>query len=262
VRQLVREKKPFILCIQETKIASVDVHICNSIWGDVNVDFSYQPSVDAPGGLVTFWDKNEVKVWSSMSFQHVLVISGRFVKTKENFVLWNVYAPFDIVRQEALWINMSTNLNPFIGQNVCICGDFNVIRCVDERCTTGNVSSQAASAHFNQFIEGNFFIDLPLWGRRFTWFRGDGRSMSCLDRFLLSDSWCISWPNCCQMASARGLFDHCPLVLTVDEEDWGPRPLRILKCWEDFPGYNIFVREKWNSFHIEGWGGYVLKEIF
>lgn len=60
--------------------------------------------------------------------------------------------------------------------------------------------------------------------------------MSRLDRFLLTERWSLSWPNCFQMASARGLSDHCPLVLTVDEDDWGPRPLRLLKCWENIPG--------------------------
>ncbi|PNX60241.1 cysteine-rich receptor-like protein kinase, partial [Trifolium pratense] len=36
----------------------------------------------------------------------------------------------------------------------------------------------------------------------------------------------------------------------------------MLKCWKDIPGYNVFVREKWNSFQVDGWGGYVLKEKF
>ncbi|PNX62161.1 cysteine-rich receptor-like protein kinase, partial [Trifolium pratense] len=34
----------------------------------------------------------------------------------------------------------------------------------------------------------------------------------------------------------------------------------MLKCWKDVPGYNLFVRDKWNSFQVDGWGGYVLKE--
>jgi len=34
----------------------------------------------------------------------------------------------------------------------------------------------------------------------------------------------------------------------------------MLKCWQDSPGYMQFVQEKWNSFQIEGWGGYVIKE--
>jgi hypothetical protein len=52
------------------------------------------------------------------------------------------------------------------------------------------------NAHFNQFIDDNGLINLPLCGRRFTWYKGDGTSMSRLDRFLLSEDWCLQWPNC------------------------------------------------------------------
>ena len=41
VSHLVRENKPFILCLQETKLPLLDAFVCNSIWGDVNVNFSY-----------------------------------------------------------------------------------------------------------------------------------------------------------------------------------------------------------------------------
>jgi len=147
-------------------------------------------------------------------------------------------------------------------QNVCICGDFNAVRHVEERRSVGNHFCQARSANYNLFIEDNLLVDLPLRGRNFTWFRGDGRSMSRIDRFLLSDKWCQTWPNCFQMAMSRGLSDHCPLVLSIDVENWGPKPLRLLKCWELLPGYASFVRDKWRSLQVDGWGGFVLKEKF
>jgi hypothetical protein len=34
----------------------------------------------------------------------------------------------------------------------------------------------------------------------------------------------------------------------------------MLKCWRDVPGYNLFVKEKWRSLNVDGWGGFVLKE--
>jgi len=51
-------------------------------------------------------------------------------------------------------------------------------------------------------------------------------------------------------------------VLSIDEEDWGPRPTRLLKCWQDIPGYKQYVSDKWKSFDVSGWGGFVLKEKF
>jgi len=84
--------------------------------------------------------------------------------------------------------------------------------------------------------------------------------MSRLDRFLLSEDWCAHWPNMIQRALIRGLSDHCHISLSMDEENWGPRPRRMLKCWADLLGYKQFVRDNLQSYHIEGWGGYVLKE--
>lgn len=45
----------------------------------------------------------------------------------------------------------------------------------------------------------------------------------------------------------------------MDEENWGPRPSRMLKCWQEMPGYKQFVKEKWQSFQVDGWGGYILR---
>jgi len=84
--------------------------------------------------------------------------------------------------------------------------------------------------------------------------------MSRLDRFFLSEKWCDTWHNTIQGTHQRGLSDHVPLTLHVDEANWGPRPLRMLKCWADFPSYEDFVRNTWGSFHIQGWGGYVLRK--
>jgi len=74
---------------------------------------------------------------------------------------------------------------------VCVCGDFNAVRCPEERRGTSGVFTTAWIDTFNNFIEDLTLLDLPLRGRMFTWFRGDGKSMSRIDRFLLSENWCL-----------------------------------------------------------------------
>lgn len=39
----------------------------------------------------------------------------------------------------------------------------------------------------------------------------------------------LAW-DCC-------LSDYCPIVLIVDEDNWSPKLLRMLKSWDDFFGY-------------------------
>jgi hypothetical protein len=142
----------------------------------------------------------------------------------------------------------------------CVCGDFNAVRSIEERRSSSAGQRPLDTIALNCFIDEYFLINLPLCGRKFTWYRGDDLSMSRLDSFLLSEEWCLSWPNCRQDAHLRGLSDHFALVLASDEANWGLRPLRMLKCWRDVPGYSVFVKEKWQSLRVDGWGGFILKE--
>jgi len=165
-----------------------------------------------------------------------------------------------VKQRSALWERLTSFVVSNSNDCVCLCGDFNSVRCLEERKGRGTVARQMDIDGFNKFIDDTLLIDLPICGRLFTWYRGDGISMSRLDRFLLSEKWCEAWPNCIQVAHQRGLSDHVPLVLHVDEANWGPRPLRMLKCWADYPGYNDFVRLKWSSFNVQGLGGFVLQQ--
>jgi len=65
--------------------------------------------------------------------------------------------------------------------------------------------------------------------------------MSRLDRFMLSEEWFLTWPNCVQLAQIQGLSDHRFIVLSVDEVDLGPRPKRMLKCWVEIPCHKQFA---------------------
>ncbi|GAU23620.1 hypothetical protein TSUD_386090 [Trifolium subterraneum] len=260
VRKLVVDQNPFFICLQESKMQTCDVFLCSALWGNSPHDFSYRPSVGASGGLLSIWDSNEVEVWSTESREHVLWCHGRFIKSGEEFSVANVYAPCDDGAKQGLWDSLSASIQTLRGQQVCICGDFNAIKRLDERRSSRGVHRFGDHIPFNRFIEDNDLIYLPLSGRNFTWFKGDGLSMSRLDRFMLFEEWCLTWPNCKQEARMRGLSDHCPLILFANEEDWGPCPSRMLKCWKDIPGYHVFVREKWKTLQVDGWGGYVLKE--
>jgi exonuclease III len=260
VLRLVREKNPFVFCIQETKLQVVDDFVCRSLWGGESYGFSYRPSLGAACGILTLWNSKEVDVFMSMSFENVLIIKGRFLKSGVDFAIANVYAPCDNVGREHLWERVAALIHNDEGRAWCVSGDFNAIRSESERKSRviGGVSENFSA--FNNFIDFTMLVDLPLGGRNFTWYRGDGLSMSRLDRFLLSEEWINSWPNCFQVALSRSVSDHCPILLSIDEANWGPRPNRMLKCWSDLPGYKEFVLEKWRTFNVNGWGGYVLKE--
>ena len=53
VKKLVSDKKPFVLCLQETKLCTVDDMLVKAIWEIPSTSYSFQPSVGASGGLLT-----------------------------------------------------------------------------------------------------------------------------------------------------------------------------------------------------------------
>jgi hypothetical protein len=84
-----------------------------------------------------------------------------------------------------LWVSLSARLEALGRVKVCVCGDFNVVKHVEERRSLRVGLRPLDHIPFNRFIEDNHLVDLPLHGRKFTWFKGDGHAMSHLDRFLL-----------------------------------------------------------------------------
>jgi hypothetical protein len=87
VKRQVNDKKPFVLCIQESKMSVINDSLIKAIWGCSTVGYSFQPSIGASGGMLTIWDSNFVEVWSTTSFPHVLVIRGRFLKLLRSLLL-------------------------------------------------------------------------------------------------------------------------------------------------------------------------------
>jgi len=126
-------------------------------------------------------------VWSSSSVDHALSIHGRFISSNEEFHLFNVYVSCNGNERQVLWDSLSSRLQALRGKKVCVCGDFNAVRCMEERRSVSASGGVLDFEPFNQFIVENALIDLPLCGRNFTWFKGDGKSMSRIDRFLLSE---------------------------------------------------------------------------
>lgn len=61
-----------------------------------------------------------------------------------------------------------------------MCGDFIALRNMEERCSVWGTVASLDGSSFKNFIN-NILIDFPLCGRRYTWFKGDGLSMSRLD---------------------------------------------------------------------------------
>jgi hypothetical protein len=156
------------------------------LWGNSSHAYSFRPSVGMSGGLLTMWDTLEVEIWLSTN-EHVLWCHRRFLKAREVLYLANVYAPCDLGVKQTLWDSLLGRIQALNGERVCVCGDFNAVRSNEERRSSSVGSRALDHIPFNHFINDAILIDLPLSGRKFTWYKDDSLAMSRLDRFLLSE---------------------------------------------------------------------------
>jgi len=107
VKELVKEKYPFVLCLQETKMQSIYDFVCTSIWGPLNCDYSFSPSVGASGGLLTVWNTSEVEVWASSRMAGSLNLMLSFICSMCMLLVIRELSRrcgFHYVRVSSLWV--------------------------------------------------------------------------------------------------------------------------------------------------------------
>lgn len=90
-------------------------------------------------------------------------------------------------------------------------GDFNLISNSYERKRSLFVNRKSEQMEFKAFIEEWSLVDLPCYGNSFSWFSGDGKFMSRIDKFLLSDSLIERWEVVDQFIRKRDISYHCPV---------------------------------------------------
>lgn len=81
-------------------------------------------------------------------------------------------------------------------------------------------SRRGEMLEFRNFIEDLNWVDVPSIGGIFTWFNGDGSSMSRLDRFLFPRIRLLVVRLIVgQYVGQRDISDHCPIWLKASDVD-------------------------------------------
>jgi len=77
----------------------------------------------------------------------------------------------------------------------CVVWDFNYIRRKERKSLifVSDYSNQISG--FNNFIEKDDLVDIPMVGRKFTWYKPNGYVKSRIDKVLVSRKWLEKWPN-------------------------------------------------------------------
>ncbi|KAL5148468.1 putative ribonuclease H protein [Glycine soja] len=258
---MVRKHNADILCLQETKKVKIDNSMCQAIWGEADVCWEMQPSINTAGGLLCLWNGNRFKVERKVSGRGFILLEGVWKNEAQKVHIINIYAPCDAQHRRELWDSLKQlkSMNPY--GLWCLMGDFNSIRNTSERMGLSQRGvDDRHMIEFNEWIADLELEEPTCVGRKFTWFRPNGAAKSRLDRALVTAEWLNKWPSSSQFILNRNFSDHCPILLISKNVDWGPKPFRIFDCWLQEKSFRDAVTSCWSQVSTRGWGGFVLKE--
>ncbi|XP_068504216.1 uncharacterized protein [Phaseolus vulgaris] len=158
-----------------------------------------------------------------------------------------------MVDKVALWEELTSIKSSYQDKVWGLCGDFNAVRSEGERKgIRGGSSKKSEIIGFNSFIERNLLFEIPIVGKKYTWYKANGSAKSRLDRIFVSEEWLQKWPECKQYVQPRVVSDHCAIVVKSVLKDWGPSPFRTIDAWQMEPGFKEMVKEKWCSYTVQG----------
>jgi hypothetical protein len=230
IRNFVLKDKVEYLAIQETKLEEVTDSLCFSIWGGEDCSWAFYPSVGNSGGILSIWRKSIVSLVYLFAGDGYVGTCLDWGAQKQRCYVVNVYSKFDLYNKRRLRVSLLMSKGGFSGDAWCLLGDFKVVLQSEERRGInshglGDVSVEATE--FNSFVENMEIIDLPVLGRKITWFHPNGLALSRIDRALVSVGWIHLWGQPSLWVLPRSVSDNCPLILRSGNTDWGPRPFRF-----------------------------------
>ncbi|XP_058104713.1 uncharacterized protein LOC131248452 [Magnolia sinica] len=259
IKGSIRRKQPDVLCLQETKVPKFSKQLLDSLWGDQDADFVSLDASGSSGGILIAWKSSKWDLPTlSGAFSKAALLQDKYSSFR--CIVISVYGPTDDSLRPNFWEELNVIRQSFTGP-CCFVGDFNVIRFPHKHSRRRRSSS--TMHYFNDWIQAQELVDLPLFGAKFTWSNGRRSQIQFrLDRFLVSLEWIEEFPSLSQTTLPRTTSDHCPILLLVIDDDWGLKPFKFNPAWLRIDGFHQKIVEWWSSFPSESFAGYSFMNKF
>ena len=256
IRNVIRIHRANLVCFQETKIQKMTTVVARSLGVGRNYHWRALDAEGTAGGILLFWDK---KIMELVDSEIGLFSISCLFKMVEGGVIWmfsGVYGPVERNLKEIFWEELGSIRGWWEGP-WCLSGDFNEILSPSERVRGGNITPP--TRRFAEIVNELGLRDLPLQGGPYTWSGGrNGRSMSRLDRFLVSSDWECQYRKVVQKCLPRPISDHFPILLDSDGVRTGPSPFRFELMWLKFRGFKEILKGWWQNLKFHGSFSYIL----
>ncbi|GMJ05382.1 hypothetical protein HRI_004207400 [Hibiscus trionum] len=193
IRNLIQEKKPQIMLIQETKIGAFSSSMLRSMGGAKDFEFCFSPTDGSAGGLICLWNPKFFIKSDVIIEKRFIVLFGKFRGVDRDCGIINMYGP-NAEAEKGDFFNSLLNVMSRYRVAWCLGGDFNAIVGMEEK--QGRSWNFAAMEVFRDFIQLSKLVNLPLKGGAFTWSNNrDPPTFVRLDRFLVDTDFLEGFPE-------------------------------------------------------------------
>ena len=223
-----------LVCLQETKVQQMNNVTAPSLGVGRFLNWRALNAEGSAGGILLLWDKRRINLVDSVVGSFSVSCLFRMADDDFQWVFSGVYGPIEKRLRESFWEELGSIRglweNPW-----CVGGDFNEILSLNERSRGGRIAN--TMRRFSDIINDLGLRDLPLQGGHYTWHGGPkGRSMSLLDRFLVSPEWESQCNRVIQRRLPRPVSDHFLIMLDSEGVRTGPTPFRFELMWLKYEG--------------------------
>lgn len=252
LKNMLKQEKPSILFLQETKCSSTVLDkIAAAAWpGGLVTAVDAQ---GASGGLAILWDARIINLSNILANKNFIQATFHLSGTNAHGLLTNVYFPQETA-QKSILLNTLSDLNRNRPLPLWISGgDYNMIASMDEK-RGGRNKTNSDDGLLKNFINSNWLMDIPTNNGIATWTNkraGTHHIASRLDCFLISDNATnVGGEFTASIVPCSG-SDHWPIELQWNRPGNNLRhPFRFEEFWLAHPEFDQFIRTTWTTYNV------------
>jgi exonuclease III len=211
VRNAICDVMPAIVCLQETKLHTIDAFKAKSFLPPKFASsFVFKPADGSRGGILTAWDPALFSLQNSSVDLHSLSTSLSCNATNLDLAITNCYGPSD--HSGSLpFLSSLVDMLPLIQGPWIILGDFNLVRSAADK-NNGQVNTALCNA-FNETIQELNINEIDLSDRLYTWTNKQPNPiLARLDRVFTNAATDSAFPLINLSSLPRPTSDHTPLL--------------------------------------------------
>ena len=127
LKNMIKDWRADIICLQETKLELITAQIVRSLWRCQFVDWMFLRSMGASGGILLMWDKRVVEKVKDAVGQFSVSCKFKNVADQKVWMFTGVYGPNNDGDRRLMWDELA-GIHSWWDVPWCVGGDFNVVR--------------------------------------------------------------------------------------------------------------------------------------